>query len=56
MASHDDLGHTSEHGVDSKSLAAQVKETGYDADEFIVPVREQLAGCKQLHVASVLAG
>lgn len=41
MASHDDLGHTSEHGVDSKSLAAQVKETGYDPDEFIVPVRQE---------------
>ena len=55
MASHDDLGHTSENGVDAKSLAAQVKETGYDPDEFIVPVRQQPAECVQLHLACVVA-
>ena len=48
LASHDDMSHTSEHGVDTKSLAEQVKETGYDPDEFIVPVRLLPNNLKQL--------
>ncbi len=39
MASHDDIGGaTNENGVETTSLAAKVKETGNDPDEFNVPV------------------